>query len=234
MRVSLIHPVHVKTVTSQQRCALLTTRKLLQEKAIAIVNDIHGLLCNFGLKVGVIGPVGFDTRIRERVDGRPELADIATSLLSVRKNLREELSRLHRKVLAITREEGICRCLMIRGVGSVVALAFTSTIDVPARFRNSKAVGSALGLTPVLKQSGESKRIGCVSLCGDRMMRTLLYKAAEVMLTCLRKWCWLKSLGDEHRHARQPAQVRRRVSPAPCRHQASGVERWDRVPLDQG
>ena len=35
MRVNLFRPVHVKTVTSQQRRALLTARKLLQEKAIA-------------------------------------------------------------------------------------------------------------------------------------------------------------------------------------------------------
>ncbi|CDZ68377.1 Transposase [Neorhizobium galegae bv. orientalis] len=52
MRVNLFRPVHVKTLTSQKRRALLTARKLLQEKAIAIENDIRGLLRNFGLKVG--------------------------------------------------------------------------------------------------------------------------------------------------------------------------------------
>ncbi|BCM17645.1 IS3 family transposase [Mesorhizobium sp. J8] len=36
--------MHAKTVTSQQRRAVLTPRKLLQEKAIAIENDIRGLL----------------------------------------------------------------------------------------------------------------------------------------------------------------------------------------------
>jgi transposase len=194
MRVNLFRPVHVKTLTSQHRRALLTARKLLQEKAIAIENDIRGLLRNFGLKVGVVGPVGFDTRIRELVDGMPELAEIAVSLLAARQSLREERSRLHRKVLAIVKDDGTCRRLMtVPGVGPVVALAFTSTIDVPARFRNSKAVGAALGLTPVLKESGESRRIGCVSLCGDGMMRTLLYEAAQVMLTRVKKWSWLKA-----------------------------------------
>lgn len=55
MRVNLFRPVHVKTLMSQKRRALLTARKLLQEKAIAIENDIRGLLRNFGLKVGVVG-----------------------------------------------------------------------------------------------------------------------------------------------------------------------------------
>src|SRR5690606_35075991 len=61
------------------------------------------------------------------------------------------------------------------------------------RFRNSRAVGPTLGLTPVLSQSGESRRIGRISLCGDAMMRTLLYEAAQVLLTRTRKWSWLKA-----------------------------------------
>src|SRR5256885_11996694 len=62
-----------------------------------------------------------------------------------------------------------------------------------ARFKSSKAVGAALGLTPILNQSGESKRLGRVSLCGDGMTRTLLYEAAQVMLTRTTKWSWLKA-----------------------------------------
>src|SRR5215217_1262840 len=54
MRVNLFRPVHVKTLSSQKRRALLTARKLLQEKALAVENDIRGLLRNFGLKVGVV------------------------------------------------------------------------------------------------------------------------------------------------------------------------------------
>ncbi|MER9020920.1 transposase, partial [Mesorhizobium sp. M0898] len=77
--------------------------------------------------------------------------------------------------------------------GPVVALAYTATIDIPQRFRNSKTVGFILGLTPVLNQSGESHRVGRVSLCGDGMMRTLLYEAAQVMLTRVKKWSWLKA-----------------------------------------
>ena len=34
---------------------LLTHRKLLQSKAIAIENDLRGTLRNFGLKVGMVG-----------------------------------------------------------------------------------------------------------------------------------------------------------------------------------
>jgi transposase len=60
-----------------------------------------------------------------------------------------------------------------------VSLAFSATIDIPARFKNSKAVSPALGLTPVLNQSGESNRIGRVSLCGDAMMKAWAMNVAR-------------------------------------------------------
>jgi hypothetical protein len=98
------------------------------------------------------------------------------------------------EVLLLARDNEVCQRLMtIPGVGPVVSLAFISTVDVPARFRNSKAVGPSLGLTPVLNQSGESHRVGRISLCGDEAMRALLYEAAQVMLTRVQKWSWLKA-----------------------------------------
>lgn len=60
MRVNLFRPVHVKTLTSQRRRALLTARKLQQDKAIAIENDIRGILRNFGLKVGMVSAAKFE------------------------------------------------------------------------------------------------------------------------------------------------------------------------------
>ncbi len=194
MRVQLFRPVHVKTLTSQKHRALLTAHKLLQEKFIAIENDIRGLLRNFGLKVGSVSVLKFDHRIRELVEGLPDLVEIMEPLLASRKQLREAFMALHRRLLVIVRDDAVCRRLMtIPGVGPVVSLAFRSTIDSPARFTNSKAVGPALGLTPVLHQSGESHRLGRISLCGDEMMRHLLYEAAQVMLTRVQRWSWLKA-----------------------------------------
>lgn len=194
MRVKLFRPVHVKTLTSQKRRMLLTARKLVQEGAIAIENDMRGLLRNFGLKVGVVGTVGFEARIRELVEGMPDLAGIIEPLLAARQKLRESFMALHRQLLAVVRDDEVCRRLMtIPGVGPVTSLAFTSTIDVPARFSSSKAVGASVGLTPRLNQSGESHRVGRVSLCGDAMMRTLLYEAAQSLLTRVQKWSWLKA-----------------------------------------
>ena len=44
---------------------LLTHRKLLQSKAIAVDNDLRGTLRNFGLKVSMVGTAKFEARIKE-------------------------------------------------------------------------------------------------------------------------------------------------------------------------
>jgi transposase len=114
--------------------------------------------------------------------------------------------------LAIVRDDDVCRRLMTTtGVGPVVALTYRATVDVPARFRNSKAVGAVFGLTPSKRQSGEIDRMGGISKCGDAMMRTVLFEAAQSRLTRTIKWSWLKALGHEDRQkARNKTRDRRR------------------------
>ena len=194
MRAGLYRPVHVKTLRSQKLRTLLTHRKLLQSKAIAVDNDLRGTLRNFGLKVGMVGAVKFERRIRELVESVPDLAILVEPLLIVRRVLREQITVLHRRLLAIVRDDEVCRRLMtVPGVGPVVALTYRATVDVPARFRNSKAVGAVFGLTPSKYQSGEINRTGTISKCGDEMMRVMLYEAAQSMLTRTVKWSWLKA-----------------------------------------
>ena len=194
MRVGLYRPVHVKTLRSQKLRMLLTHRKLLQAKAIAIENDLRSTLRNFGLKVGMVGNVKFEGRIKELVENLPDLATLAEPLLIVRRVLHEQLGILHRRLLDIVRNDDVCRRLMtVPGVGPVVALTYRATVDVPARFKYSKAVGASFGLTPSRHQSGESDRPGAISRCGDEMMRVMLYEAAQVMLTRTNKWSWLKA-----------------------------------------
>jgi transposase len=194
MRAGLYRPVHVKTLRSQKLRMLLTHRKLLQSKAIAIDNDLRGTLRNFGLKVGIVGASKFEARIRELVENMPDLAELVEPLLIVRRTLREQIGILHGRLLAIVRTDDVCRRLMtVPGVGPVVALTYRATVDVPARFRNSKAVGAVFGLTPSKYQSGEIDRSGGISRCGDEMMRAMLYEAAHIMLVRSTRWSWLKA-----------------------------------------
>jgi transposase len=165
-----------------------------------VVQFFKATLRNFGLKVGMVGTLKFDARIKELVENLPDLAVLVEPLLMARRVLREQFSILHRRLLAIVRDDEVCRRLMtVPGVGPVVALTYRATVDVPARFRNSKAVGAVFGLTPSRYQSGEINRPGAISKCGDEMMRMMLYEAAQI--TRRAKWSWLKALGHEDRQA---------------------------------
>jgi transposase len=236
MRVGLYRAVHVKTLASQKRRMLLTSRRLLQAKALDIENDLRGTLRNFGLKVGLVRTVKFEARIRELVAPHPDLAVIAEALLIARSVLREQIAVLNRQLLAVVREDEPCRRLMtVPGVGPVVAFAFRATVDVPARFKNSKAVGAAFGLTPHRYQSGEIDRMGRISKCGDAMMRTLLFEAAQALLTRTRKWSWLKAWGMKlarHRGMRRAiVAVARRMAIVMHRMWRDGTEfRWTSAP----
>ena len=92
---------------------LLTHRKLLQSKAIAIENDLRATLRNFGLKVGVVGMVKFEARIKELVENAPDLVVLVEPLLIVRRALREQIGILHRLLLAIVRDDDVCRRLKL-------------------------------------------------------------------------------------------------------------------------
>jgi transposase len=198
MRVGLYKPVHVKTLASQQERMLLTSRKLLRDKLQDIENELRGTLRNFGLRVGVVSSGHFEARVRELVVGHPPLKAIVAPLLAVRRVLREQFAVLHKMVLDQVRSDRLCRRLMtVPGVGPVVALTFRATVDQPQRFARSKMVGAHFGLVPRRFQSGETDYDGRISKCGDAMMRTALYEAAQVLLTRTQKWSWLKAWGTQ-------------------------------------
>src|SRR5262249_35064850 len=142
----------------------------------------------------VMGGVRYEDRIQELVEDVPDLSFLVEPLLIVRRVLRQQLGILHRRLLVVVRDDEVCRRLMtVPGVGPVVALTYRATVDVPARFRTSTAVGAGFGLTPPKYQSGEINRTGAISKCGDDMMRVMLYEAAQILLVRSAKWSWLKA-----------------------------------------
>jgi hypothetical protein len=178
----------------------------------------------------VVGTVKFEARIRELVVDHLDLAAITEPLLIARRVLREQLDVLHRRLLAVVRHDEVCRRLMtVPGVGPVVALTFRATVDVPARFKNSKAVGAVFGLTPRRHQSGEIDRMGSISKCGDAMIRTMLFGPGhadphhQVVVA--------QGLGHEDRSPSGNEEGNRRRGTANGGYHAPHVGRRYRVPL---
>jgi transposase len=139
--------------------------------------------------------LGAWSRVRELVADHPTLLAVTDALLLARTVLAEQFNKLDNQCHRAARANKEARLLTTApGVGSIVALTFASAIDDPSRFKSSKSVGPLFGLTPRRYQSGETDVTGRISKCGDAMVRTALYEAANVILerlsgdAPLRKW----------------------------------------------
>jgi transposase len=184
MRLGWFKPVHCKSVSAQETRALLTARKILQAKRHDVEMSLRGVLRGFGLKVGPTTPRTFEARVRELVDGHPTLVTVAEALLAARTELLRRFEELERRLVEVGRADvRVRRLTTVPGVGNLVALTFVAAIDDPSRFRSSRQVGAYLGLTPKRYQSGETDVSGRISKIGDHGVRTMLYEAANVMLT---------------------------------------------------
>jgi transposase len=232
MRTGWYRAVHVKSPACRSWRALLAARRLVLNKMRDVENGLRALLREAGLKLGRPARKGLAARVRELTAGDPVLSAVAEPLLAVVEVMSRELARLTKQVLAVVRDEPVCRRLMgVPGVGPLTALAFRATIDRPDRFRRSRDVGAHLGLTPKRYQSGETDVQGGISRCGDELARTALYEAAHSLLTRSRRWSTLRAWGMQVAKRRGMARARvavaRKLAVVLHRVWADGAEfRW--------
>lgn len=196
MRTGWFKEVHVKSVDAQKLRTLLIGRKAMLAKVLDMENMLRGLIRPYGLKVGKISTGRFDMRIRELTESVPGLTEIVAPLLEARGVMRRQFAELHRLALRAARaDDAVQRMMSVPGVGAIVALTFRATVDDPARFKRSRAVGAHFGLTPRRYQSGETDRIGRISKCGDSLTRAMLFEAAVAVLTRIPRQSKLRSWG---------------------------------------
>jgi transposase len=210
IRMGWFRPVHCKSMAAQETRSPLGARKLLQSKLHDIELGLRGTLRGFSLKLGTTTPKTFESRVRTLVSDHPTLLAVADALLRARATLAEQFIKLDKQLHALARGDDRARLLTtVPGVGSIVALTFASAIDDPGRFKSSKTVGALFGLTPKRYQSGETDVSGRISKSGDSGMRTVLYEAANVILTRTRKGSSLKkwAMGVAKRAGMRKAKV---------------------------
>jgi transposase len=188
--------VRVKDLDSHAVKALLVSRALLVKIKRDLENEIRGLLKNLGLVIGRAKMNVFAARAAELIQDRPELTAAVVPLLKTREVIERQIADLDRKVLRLARSNTqVRRFMTVPGVGPITALCYLATIDDPTRFKKSRSVGAYAGLTTRRYRSGEIDWTGRISKCGDAMLRTYLYEAANVLLTRIAKWSALKSWG---------------------------------------
>jgi len=176
--------VHVKSFSAHAVRSLIIARKKLVGQRVTLENQIRGLAVVFGVRLPRALTAAFIDQALNASEGVAGLSAAIRGLIAARAAVMTAVAAIDADMRRMTRASDACRRLTtIPGVSQLTALAFAAAVDDPSHIRRSRDVGAYLGLVPKRYQSGEVDYLGGISKCGDRRVRTLLYEAANVMLT---------------------------------------------------
>jgi transposase len=207
-RTGFFKQVHVKSPTSHGLRALLVARKKLVGQRVDMEGQVRGLMLVFGVRLPRSLTRVFVQEAQRASRHVPGLAEAVRSLLAARGGVLAAISAIDGDIRRLSRDLPACQLLItVPGVGPLTALAFVAAVDEPARFGRSRDLGAYLGLVPKRHQSGEIDYSTGISKRGDGRVRTMLYEAANVMLTRYRGDLKLKTwaLGVATRSSMQVA-----------------------------
>ena len=188
--------VPIKRVEPQDLQALHRVRERLIKARTALVNEIRGLLHEYG----IILPQGI-TKFRRLIVQRLE-ADQAQLTPCSRElfwQLYEEFLALDKrlasddeKLTAIGQAHPECQRLQtIPGIGPVSATALIAAIGDATQFKNGRQLAAWLGLVPREHSTGGKPRLLGISKRGDVYLRTLLVHGARATLR------WIETKPDD-------------------------------------
>lgn len=205
-----MHFVAVKSEEQQAVLMVHRARSLAVETRTALVNQIRGLLGEFGLVV----PKGI-AKLRRQLpqiledaeNGLPTLArEVLAGLLEQLRELDQCVQQYDVKLRGLAQQSEPARRLMrIESIGAMTATAIVASMGDPHVFRSSRNYAASLGLTPRQHSSGGKYRLGQITKQGDPYIRTLLVHGARSHLRTVDrkadgKSAWARRL-KERRHA---------------------------------
>jgi transposase len=210
--------------------SLIIARKKLVGQRVTLENQIRGLAIVFGIRLPRALAAAFIDQALKASEGIAGPSVAMRGLIAARTAVMTAVAAIDADMRRMTRASAACRRLMtIPGVGQLTALAFVAAIDDPSRIRRSRDIGAYFGLVPRRYQSGEVDYAGGISKCGDTRVRTLLYEAANVMLTRYKGQLKLKDWAFAIAKKINDAQSASRSGAPPRDHHACDAARRDRV-----
>src|SRR5687768_13063786 len=156
--------VAVKTPEQQASQALHRVRSRLVRARTALVNEIRGLLAEFGM-VGPAKGVGACRRFLAEVledaqNGLPEaMRELAAQLMEELGQKDASIARLDEQLKRqYVQDERIRRLMEIEGVGIISASAMVAAVGDARQFQSGRDLAAWLGLVPRQHSSGGKER----------------------------------------------------------------------------
>jgi transposase len=204
-----MHFVAIKSEEQQAVLMVHRARTLVMANRTGLVNQIRGLLGEFGLVV----PKGV-ARLRRELpqiledaeNGVPYLGrTVLAGLLEQLRDLDERIGAFDRKIREIAgASEPAQRLMRIEAIGPQTATALVASIGDPHVFKSGRNFAASLGIIPRQNSSGGTTRLGPITRRGDSYLRTLLVHGARAYLRVVdrktdAKSAWARRL-KERRH----------------------------------
>lgn len=183
--------VSPKSIEQEDIQAIHRVRSRLIQERTALVNQIRGLLKEYG----IIIPQGISKIQKEMPsileDAENELTYSGRLLFSeLYEELLEKNKRItiyEKKIDTIFKSNKMCQKISkIEGVGPMTATAIVSTIGDPKVFKNGRHFAAYLGLVPRQYSSGDKQRLLGISKRGDIYIRTLLIHGGRSVVRSMR------------------------------------------------
>jgi len=180
--------VPIKSIEQQDIQALHRVRSLLVHERTALVNQIRGLLREYG----VFLPVGISplrTRLPETLEEAdnglsPIIREVVAGQYERLRGLDRLISDYDRRLQAIFTQSMVCqRLTAVEGVGPLTATALVAAVGNAKNFRNGRHLAAWLGLVPRQHSSGERQHLLGISKRGNTYLRTLLIHGARSVLS---------------------------------------------------
>jgi transposase len=179
--------VAIKTIVQQDIQAMHRIRSELVQQRTAKVNQIRGLLAEYGIVV--------ERRVEVLRHALPQLledaengltADFRVLLDGLKQDLvtlDERVDDLDKKIKTLANNNPDAKRLQqIPGIGPMIATALICAIGDGKQFKRGRDMAAWLGLTPRQHSSGGKERLLGISKRGDAYLRTLLIHGARSVL----------------------------------------------------
>jgi transposase len=179
--------VPIKEIKQQDIQTLHRIRSQLVQNRTALVNQIRGLLSEYG----IVFPIQIQN-VRKRLpdivdDLSNELSDFSRGLF---KELQEDLVAIDKRIadcdakisMMFKTDERCQKIAEVEGIGVITATAIVSAVGNPKSFKDGREFAAWLGLFPRQSSSGGKNVLLGISKRGDRYLRTLLIHGARAVV----------------------------------------------------
>jgi transposase len=209
--------VPIKEVDQQDIQALHRVRERLMGARTALVNEVHGLMNEYGIVIPK-GVSKFRQMVVEKLESEKEKLtplsqELFWKLVEEFADLEKQLAYYQEKLETLAKTHPECQGLMIiPGIGPLSATALIAAVSDASAFKNGRQFAACLGLVPRQHSTGGKERLLGISKRGDSYLRKLLIHGARstmrwVGLKTDRRSQWIRQLAERRGNNRTAVAV---------------------------